>query len=90
MSAAAAALPLALALLTAYELAVVFTGVAVVTVREALVGLRAKAASEAHMLELASMNGLLLDRLRGLKVPYQYERSFRVAQGSLQDRKSVV
>lgn len=32
----------------------------------ALIGLRAKEASEAQMLELGSMNGFLLDRLRGL------------------------
>jgi len=32
----------------------------------ALIGLRAKEASEAQMLEIGSMNGLLLDRLRGL------------------------
>ncbi|WP_027285065.1 thiol reductant ABC exporter subunit CydD [Rubritepida flocculans] len=32
----------------------------------ALIGLRAKEASEAQMLEIGGMNGLLLDRLRGL------------------------
>ncbi|WP_245906381.1 thiol reductant ABC exporter subunit CydD [Teichococcus aestuarii] len=32
----------------------------------ALIGLRAKAASEARLLELGGMNGFLLDRLRGL------------------------
>ncbi|WP_413788685.1 thiol reductant ABC exporter subunit CydD [Comamonas halotolerans] len=32
----------------------------------AIVGWRAKAASEAHMVELGQMNGFLLDRLRGL------------------------
>lgn len=39
----------------------------------ALIGLRAKEASEAQMLEIGSMNGLLLDRLRGLPTIRAYD-----------------
>ncbi|MBX3597771.1 MAG: thiol reductant ABC exporter subunit CydD [Rhizobiaceae bacterium] len=45
---------------------VLFIAAPLIPVFMALIGWRAKAASEAHLVELGSMNAFLLDRLRGL------------------------
>ncbi|MBW6401620.1 thiol reductant ABC exporter subunit CydD [Roseomonas sp. HJA6] len=62
----------------------------------ALIGLRAKVASEAQMLEIGSMNGLLLDRLRGLPTIRAYDavdataRRLRAAAEALRTRSMAV
>ena len=62
----------------------------------ALVGLRAKQASEAQMLEIGGMNALLLDRLRGLPTIRAYDavdataRRLRAAAESLRARSMAV
>ncbi len=62
----------------------------------ALVGLRAKEASEAQMLEIGGMNALLLDRLRGLPTIRAYDavdataRRLRAAAESLRARSMAV
>ncbi|RVT98597.1 thiol reductant ABC exporter subunit CydD [Rhodovarius crocodyli] len=62
----------------------------------ALVGLRAKEASEAQMLEIGGMNALLLDRLRGLATIRAFDavdataRRLRAAAESLRARSMAV
>jgi ATP-binding cassette subfamily C protein CydD len=62
----------------------------------ALIGLRAKEASEAQMLEIGGMNGLLLDRLRGLATIRAFDavdataKRLRAAAESLRARSMAV
>lgn len=61
-----------------------------------LIGLRAKEASEAQMLEIGSMNGLLLDRLRGLPTIRAFDavdataHRLRAAAEALRERSMAV